>query len=72
MTDKTIREFAGNVIYNRGYDYYIDNMVEDFEYDPVKKSIQANIHGSLGNYSIEVWELNDQIEADCDCPIRSR
>ena len=68
LTEKKIKEFAGNVIFRRGHDYFIDGLVEDFELDPVKNVIRASIHGSIGVYSIEVWERNDEIDADCDCP----
>ena len=68
LNEKTLREFAGNVVFNRGHDYYTDELVEDFEFDPEKNTIRANIHGRMGIYSIEVWEHNQQIEANCDCP----
>ena len=46
----------------------MDNMVEDFEYNPVENTVKANIHGSLGVYSIDVRESKNQIVAECDCP----
>lgn len=32
LSKKSIKGFAGEVIFNRGYDYYKDYMVHDFEY----------------------------------------
>lgn len=68
LTENKIEEFAGKVIFNRGRDYYRDGLVEDFELDPVKNTIRAHIQGSIGIYSIEIWEDNDSLEAYCDCP----
>jgi hypothetical protein len=68
LSEERIKNFAGEVIFNRGYDYYKDDMVEDFQYDPKNVVICANIHGSYGYYNIELWNKNDQIEASCNCP----
>lgn len=68
LTEKKIEKFAGKVIFNRGRDYYRDGLVEGFELNPFKNSIQAHIQGSIGIYSIEIWEDNDYLEAYCDCP----
>jgi hypothetical protein len=70
LSEERIKDFAGGVIFNfnRGYDYYIDDMVEDFEYDPKKFVFCANIYGNYGCYDIEVWSNNDNIEANCNCP----
>lgn len=68
LSEKRIKDFAGNVIFNRGYDYYHDGLVEDFEFDPKKQTFCASIHGSLGYYTIEVCNNDDYLEANCDCP----
>jgi len=68
LSEKKIKEFAGNVLFQRGRDYYLDDLVEDFELEPTQNTIRANIHGSLGVYSIEVSGRNGQIAAYCDCP----
>ena len=68
LSEKSIKGFAGNAIFNRGYDYYHDGLVEDFEFDPKKQTFCASIRGSIGNYSIEVWNNDDLLEANCDCP----
>ena len=68
ISKKKIKEFAGEVIYNRGFDYFHDDMVEDFEYDPKLFSFQAMVHGSYGFYDIEIWNNQGNLEANCNCP----
>ena len=68
ISKKKIKEFAGEVIFNRGDEYYHDELVEDFEYDPDQHIFSATVQGSIGYYSVEVWNNNDIIEANCDCP----
>ncbi len=68
ISKKKIKEFAGEVIFNRGLDYFQDDMVEDFEYDPKRFSFQAMVHGSYGFYDIEISNSQGHIEADCNCP----
>ena len=68
ITKNGIKNFAGDVIFNRGYSYYNDGLVEDFEYDQKKQIFSASIQGSVGCYSIEVWNCGDNLEANCDCP----
>lgn len=68
ISQKTIKEFAGEVIYNRGLDYFEDDMVENFEYDPKHSSIQSMVHGSYGLYDIEIWNNQGHLEANCNCP----
>ena len=68
ISKKKIKEFAGEVIYNRGLDYFQSEMVEDFEYDPKLLIFQANVNGSYGYYDVEVWNSQGTIEANCNCP----
>lgn len=68
ISKRKIKEFAGEVIYNRGLDYFHDEMVEDFEYDPKLFSFQAMVQGSHGFYDIEIWNDQGHLEANCNCP----
>jgi len=68
LSELKIKEFAGSTIYRRGYDYYKDDMVEEFELDPEKNVFSAVIFGSVGCYDIEVWTKKGYINASCTCP----
>lgn len=68
LSKKNIKDFAGEVIFNRGYNYYVNEMVEDFEYDPARSVFSANINGNFGCYDIEGWSDNDYLKAHCNCP----
>ncbi len=69
ITKKKIRDFAGEIIYKRGLDYFQSDMVEDFTYDPERSSIKATVYGShAAIYSVEIWEHHNSLEANCDCP----
>jgi uncharacterized Zn finger protein len=68
ISKKKIKDFAGEVIFNRGLDYFRDDMVEDFEYDPKLYSFQAMVHGSYGFYDIEICNNQNHLEANCNCP----
>ena len=68
ISKRKIKEFAGEVIYNRGLDYFHDDMVEDFEYDQKLFSFRAMVHGSHGFYDVEIWNNQGHLEANCNCP----
>lgn len=68
LTEEFIKQFAGKVIYNRGYDYYEGGMVYELEYDPQQDSIYAEVYGNYGDYEVEISTDNSEIYADCTCP----
>lgn len=68
LSKKNIKNFAGEVIFDRGYNYYVNEMVEDFEYDPARSVFSANIYGNFGCYDIKAWSDNDYLKARCNCP----
>lgn len=41
LTDKAIKQFAGSVIFDRGYGYYVNKLVYDLQYSSDTDSIQA-------------------------------
>ena len=53
LTLKQIKEFAGDVIFSRGYKYYENDLVDDFDFNPQNHTIQATINGNYGLYSIK-------------------
>lgn len=68
LSETSIQEFAGSVIFKRGSNYYHDDRVEDFWYDPEKGEMSAAIEGNFGKYHIEICNKDDKAEARCDCP----
>ncbi len=68
LSKERIKEFAGEVIYRRGVDYFRDDMVEDFQYDPKRFTFQAMVQGSYGFYDVEVWSNRGYLQANCNCP----
>ena len=41
LTESGVREFAGGTIFNRRYDYFEQEMVYEFDYDPTADRIVA-------------------------------
>ncbi len=70
LSKKKIRDFAGEIIYRRGLDYFMSDMIEDFTYDPERSSIKASVYGShAAIYDVEIWEHHgSSLEANCNCP----
>lgn len=42
LTDKAIKQFAGSVIFDRGYNYYVNKLAYDLQYDSDADSIQTH------------------------------
>lgn len=68
LSENEIRNFAGNVIFNRGLQYFKDDMVHEFEYINDSLTINAEVYGSYGDYDVEITEVGDAISAFCSCP----
>ncbi len=68
LTESQIKAFAGSTIFNRGYKYFQDGMVNNLDYNPNEDFIHAEVSGSYGDYHVEIGVLNDDLDADCDCP----
>ena len=52
LTQEEIRDFAGETIFGRGYGYYKDDMVYEFDYNPSTDGILAEVHGNYGDYEV--------------------
>ncbi|GAK61018.1 hypothetical protein U27_00916 [Candidatus Vecturithrix granuli] len=46
LTEASIRQFAGDTIFKRGFDYYKSGMVSELQYDANTSSIEAEVAGS--------------------------
>ena len=66
LTEAGIREFAGATIFNRGYDYFEQGMVYEFNYD--SNRIVAEVSGNYGDYEVEITFEEGEVEASCSCP----
>jgi len=68
LTDKAIKQFAGSVIFDRGYDYYINKLVYELQYDSDADSIRAQVSGNYGDYNVTITMAGEHVSAVCDCP----
>ena len=66
LTETGIREFAGTTIFNRGYDYFEQGMVYEFNYD--SNRIVAEVYGNHGDYEVEIMSEGGEVETYCSCP----
>ena len=66
LTEADIRQFAGTTIFNRGYDYFEQGMVYEFNYD--SNRIVAEVSGNYGDYEVEITSEEEGVEASCSCP----
>ena len=65
LTETGIREFAGATIFNRGYDYFEQEMVYELNYD--SNRIVAEVYGNYGNYEVEITSEEGEVKAYCSC-----
>ena len=68
FSEADIKDFAGDIIFERGLDYYEEGMVQDFSFDPDKQIIRGEIYGTVGIYTITAWNRDGDVWAHCDCP----
>jgi len=68
LTKEYIRRFGSSEIYSRGEDYYETGKVTNLEYDGDSDTIEAEVEGNYGDYTVEVYNEGGEIIADCDCP----
>lgn len=66
LTKAGIREFSGATIFNRGYDYFEQEMVYELNYD--SNRIVAEVYGNYGDYEVEIMSEGGEVEAHCSCP----
>lgn len=63
-----IKQWAGDVIFGRGQEYFECDMVEELKYNPEEESLSAEVSGSYGDYDVKILIQNNTIEANCSCP----
>jgi uncharacterized Zn finger protein len=71
LTDAAIRKFAGPTIFNRGYGYFENGLVDEVDYQPEPESLRAKVSGNHGNYKVEINSNKSGIAATCTCPYES-
>lgn len=54
-------------VFNRGYEYYKEGMVEYVSIDESNNLIQASVNGSY-EYEVEIYQKGDKIYGACTCP----
>lgn len=67
LTEKQLRSFAGDVIYERGEAYFHEGSVREFDYDANAQRIEATVEGNYDNYLVDIQD-GDEFSATCDCP----
>ena len=67
-TEQSLRELAGDAIYDRGYDYYLNGMVNTLHYDADADNIQAEVTGNYDDYDVKIGLEDEQLSAGCTCP----
>ncbi len=67
-TKDSVKQWAGNKIYQRGEDYARQEMAEQLEYDAETDTIRANVIGSGDEYDVEVSARSGSLTATCTCP----
>jgi uncharacterized Zn finger protein len=68
LTETAIEQFAGPVIFDRGYDYYTNKLVYDLQYDSYTESLQAQVSGHYGDYEVNISMEGSNLSAECTCP----
>jgi len=68
VTPNDLKLIAGDTIYKRGLNYYDTGMVDDLNYDSDEDEITVVVSGNYGDYKVNVWLEDEEIEAECDCP----
>lgn len=66
LTRSAIRSCAGNVYFERGEDYFLDDAVEYVSED--NGVIKGTVHGTY-RYKVKLWEENGVLQYDCNCPV---
>jgi len=68
LTAAAIRKFAGSTVFNRGYGYFENGLVDEVNYHPEQESLRAKVSGNHGNYKVEITSPKSGIAATCTCP----
>lgn len=67
LTRRNIMQFAdGPQIFHRGEDYHASGAI--YRLSVSKKGIKAEVHGNYGDYTVEVEDAPEGLEAECNCP----
>ncbi len=67
ITREDIKNIFGTTIYNRGLQYYKEDLVYQLEYDKRMNTWTARVAGSK-RYRVETKILEDRISSRCNCP----
>ncbi|MBU4481468.1 SWIM zinc finger family protein, partial [Patescibacteria group bacterium] len=66
LTQKKIKNLAGETIYDRGLDYFQKGAVTKIWLEDSK--LFARVSGSRGNYEVEIEEQDGKLDWKCNCP----
>ena len=69
ITESWIKNFVGDIIFNRGKEYYDIGMVTDVDIDPETSDIEASVRGnSYYEYDVDLTRIQEGFDAHCSCP----
>ena len=66
LSEEDIESCCEYKIFNRGYDYYHDGMVEQIWYNKKANTISAEVLGTR-EYDVEIYIENDEVHGSCNC-----
>ncbi len=66
LIQKKIKNLAGEIIYERGRDYFQSGAVKKIWLEDNK--LFAKVSGSRGNYEVEIEDQDDKFDWKCNCP----
>ena len=66
VTEDDIESCCEYKIFNRGYDYYQEGMVEHLWYNSKANTISAEVIGTR-EYDVEIYLDNEEVHGTCSC-----
>jgi uncharacterized Zn finger protein len=66
ISEENIESCCEYKIFNRGYDYYHDGMVEEIWYNKKANTISAEVIGTK-EYNVELYIENGEVHGSCNC-----
>jgi len=69
LSDRTLRQYAGRVYYERGVEYFETNSVSDIFVEPQR--VSAKVHGNR-TYRVVLRNDDGELSFSCTCPLFKR
>ncbi|MGM0407991.1 MAG: SWIM zinc finger family protein [Bacteroidota bacterium] len=66
LTEEDVEYLCDYKIFNRGYDYYHEGVVEDMYINQIKNSLSAVVQGTR-KYDVEIYIDDEDVLGNCSC-----